>query len=89
MLISGEMREFSLEGVSFAAIPVGIVSVPRDADLETVREQINRLARKLLNDAIAVANRAGAAGGSAEAASLPLTVRPLSAKWCFLDCKFE
>jgi len=58
--------------------------VLRDADLEAVREQINRLGKDMLQ--LEESGDKEETGESKRASTLRC-VQPLSPRWCFLDCK--
>ena len=77
------------------AVPLGIIIVLRDADLETVREQINRLGKDMLvstnnntsSDSQSMSDKETGTGISSEVPPPP-SIQPLSPKWCFLDCEY-
>lgn len=71
----------------YLAVPLGIIIVLGDADLETVREQINRLGKEMLVTTNNNTNSDSQTTGEAEAPPPP-SIQPLSPKWCFLDCKY-
>ena len=68
-----------------------MIVVQRDADLETVRGQINRLGKDMLCS-MANSNTDKARDSPDSAGSDPMSsvsFRPLSANWCFLDCEYN
>uniref|UniRef100_A0A7N9AUZ3 Diacylglycerol kinase n=1 Tax=Mastacembelus armatus TaxID=205130 RepID=A0A7N9AUZ3_9TELE len=68
-----EALHYDKDKLRQASIPLGLIVVPGDSDLETCREHIQRLQE---------------IDGSLEEAAKPkmLSSQRLSPKWCFLDC---
>uniref|UniRef100_A0A672IX47 Diacylglycerol kinase n=1 Tax=Salarias fasciatus TaxID=181472 RepID=A0A672IX47_SALFA len=75
-----EALHYDKEKLRQASIPLGLIVVPGDSDLETCREHIQRLQEV----------RRGRRWKGHGAAKEPKIVssQRLSPKWCFLDCKY-
>uniref|UniRef100_A0A673L6P5 Diacylglycerol kinase n=1 Tax=Sinocyclocheilus rhinocerous TaxID=307959 RepID=A0A673L6P5_9TELE len=67
----------------FISIPLGLIVVPGDSDLETCRAHIERL-QEVKNE------RVGLTDGEGDGTkSKALSSQRLSPKWCFLDCEYS
>uniref|UniRef100_A0A8C7GZX8 Diacylglycerol kinase n=1 Tax=Oncorhynchus kisutch TaxID=8019 RepID=A0A8C7GZX8_ONCKI len=64
---------------TFLAIPLGLIVVPGDSDLETCRSHIERL-QEVRNE-----GRGGGGGSEKGTEERTLSSQKLSPKWCFLD----
>uniref|UniRef100_A0A6Q2XFU9 Diacylglycerol kinase n=1 Tax=Esox lucius TaxID=8010 RepID=A0A6Q2XFU9_ESOLU len=67
------------------AIPLGLIVVPGDSDLETCRSHIERLQELAFVELISLVPPLSQEDDGAK--SKTLSSQKLSPKWCFLDCK--
>uniref|UniRef100_A0A673ICK9 Diacylglycerol kinase n=1 Tax=Sinocyclocheilus rhinocerous TaxID=307959 RepID=A0A673ICK9_9TELE len=75
-----EALHYDKEKLREASIPLGLIVVPGDSDLETCRAHIERL-QEVKNE------RVGLTDGEGDGTkSKALSSQRLSPKWCFLDC---
>uniref|UniRef100_A0A7N6B5L3 Diacylglycerol kinase n=1 Tax=Anabas testudineus TaxID=64144 RepID=A0A7N6B5L3_ANATE len=74
-----ETLHYDKDKLRQASIPLGLIVVPGDSDLETCREHIQRLQE--------VRGRGEEKMGEAAKPKI-LSSQRLSPKWCFLDCKY-
>uniref|UniRef100_A0A671RU53 Diacylglycerol kinase n=1 Tax=Sinocyclocheilus anshuiensis TaxID=1608454 RepID=A0A671RU53_9TELE len=75
-----EALHYDKEKLKEASIPLGLIVVPGDSDLETCRAHIERL-QEVKNE------RVGLTDGEGDGTkSKALSSQRLSPKWCFLDC---
>uniref|UniRef100_A0A667WPA9 Diacylglycerol kinase n=1 Tax=Myripristis murdjan TaxID=586833 RepID=A0A667WPA9_9TELE len=72
-----EALHYDKEKLRQASIPVGLIVVPGDSDLETCREHIQRLQEVRTREEEKTAKPKS------------LSSQKLSPKWCFLDCKYN
>uniref|UniRef100_A0A8C7K4S4 Diacylglycerol kinase n=1 Tax=Oncorhynchus kisutch TaxID=8019 RepID=A0A8C7K4S4_ONCKI len=70
-----EALHYDKDKLKEASIPLGIITVPGDSDLENCRSHIESLQDSLEEESDAVK-------------SARLSSQKLSPKWCFLDCKY-
>ncbi|XP_067946994.1 diacylglycerol kinase zeta-like isoform X2 [Watersipora subatra] len=83
-----EKYHYDKEKLKKISIPLGMIVVQRDADLEFVRGQINRLGKEMLGPIIssdATKRSRGQAVDPEMESQGPLSFRPLASNWCFLD----
>jgi len=88
-----ETYHYDKEKLKEISVPLGIIIVLRDADLESVREQINRLSKDMLvttsnlssNGSQSTVGGAPARSSTSTESLTPPSIQPLSPKWCFLD----
>ncbi|KAI3371029.1 hypothetical protein L3Q82_023516, partial [Scortum barcoo] len=71
-----EALHYDKDQLKEASMPLGVITVPGDSDLETCRLLIERLHDDLDQDCDAMKGEC-------------LSSQKLSMKWCFLDCKFK
>uniref|UniRef100_A0A8C7GZY4 Diacylglycerol kinase n=1 Tax=Oncorhynchus kisutch TaxID=8019 RepID=A0A8C7GZY4_ONCKI len=74
-----EALHYDKEKLKEASIPLGLIVVPGDSDLETCRSHIERL-QEVRNE-----GRGGGGGSEKGTEERTLSSQKLSPKWCFLD----
>uniref|UniRef100_A0A665UIM9 Diacylglycerol kinase n=1 Tax=Echeneis naucrates TaxID=173247 RepID=A0A665UIM9_ECHNA len=81
-----EMLHYDKDKLRQSSIPLGLIVVPGDSDLETCREHIQRLQE--MDDPVTVPLCLSVIQEEAAKPKIVSSQR-LSPKWCFLDCKYE